>query len=214
MMALYEHVAIKLAESVGWSNTRWQMASDRDREPYLHFAKIAVDTIDGELSRFLRRPKSMPKSEEQAPLTLDGADRRLKITLGELELSTRACNALGGPGATIGDILAKREAELLRTPNFGGRSLRELNEALQSIGLRLNTRILLPDRRANGDVGTPPQENAEGALTVSIAETVKATGLSRATIYNLIGKGELSVVKVGRRTLVKTASIRQLVDAA
>lgn len=50
-------------------------------------------------------------------------------------------------------------------------------------------------------------------LTISIAEASKAIGCGRTTIYELIRQGRLEIVKLGRRTLVKTASIRRLVDA-
>lgn len=51
-------------------------------------------------------------------------------------------------------------------------------------------------------------------ITTTIEDTKKATGLSRSTIYNLIGDGKLETVKVGRRTLVKTRSIRVLLGEA
>ncbi|GLK44483.1 MULTISPECIES: helix-turn-helix domain-containing protein [Novosphingobium] len=51
-------------------------------------------------------------------------------------------------------------------------------------------------------------------LTLTIDDTKKAIGLGRTKIYDLIGQGKLETVKVGRRTLVKTASIRALVDQA
>lgn len=51
-------------------------------------------------------------------------------------------------------------------------------------------------------------------ITTSIKETKAATGLGLTTIYSLINQGKLETVKVGRRTLVKTASIRALLEAA
>lgn len=51
-------------------------------------------------------------------------------------------------------------------------------------------------------------------ITTTIDGTKKATGLGITKIYELIGQGKLETVKVGRRTLVKTASIRALVEAA
>jgi excisionase family DNA binding protein len=51
------------------------------------------------------------------------------------------------------------------------------------------------------------------ALAVSINEAAKVLGMGRTSIYALIGDGRLETLKLGRRTLVKTASIRRLVDA-
>lgn len=50
-------------------------------------------------------------------------------------------------------------------------------------------------------------------LAISINDAAKALGLGRTSIYSLIGDGQLETFKLGRRTLVKMASIRRLVDA-
>lgn len=47
-------------------------------------------------------------------------------------------------------------------------------------------------------------------LLLPISETCKALGIGRSTVYRLIQEGALATVKVGRRTLVRTASIRAL----
>lgn len=49
-------------------------------------------------------------------------------------------------------------------------------------------------------------------IVLSIADTAKALSLGRTSIYALINNGKLDVVKVGSRTLVKTESIRRLID--
>lgn len=51
-------------------------------------------------------------------------------------------------------------------------------------------------------------------LTITIQGARKATGLGTTKIYELINEGRLKTVKVGRRTLVRTDSIRALVDQA
>lgn len=51
-------------------------------------------------------------------------------------------------------------------------------------------------------------------VTVTVADARRALGIGNTKIYELIGAGRLETIKIGRRTLVKTASIRQLVDAA
>jgi excisionase family DNA binding protein len=50
--------------------------------------------------------------------------------------------------------------------------------------------------------------------TISVADTAATLGISRGTVYNLINRGQLHVAKVGRRTVVSTASIRALVGQA
>lgn len=49
-------------------------------------------------------------------------------------------------------------------------------------------------------------------LAVSVNDAAKALGLGRTSIYVMIGDGRLEKFKLGRRTLIKTSSIRRLVD--
>jgi excisionase family DNA binding protein len=49
------------------------------------------------------------------------------------------------------------------------------------------------------------------ALTTSVSDAAKALGIGRTSIYALIREGRLEVVKLGRRTLITTDSIRRLV---
>ena len=49
-------------------------------------------------------------------------------------------------------------------------------------------------------------------LTVTVNEACKALGLGRTKIYDLIASGRLDTLKIDKRTLIKTASIRALVD--
>ena len=47
-------------------------------------------------------------------------------------------------------------------------------------------------------------------LLASIAETGSMLSIGRTTIYHLIGENKLEAVKIGRRTLIRVASIRRL----
>lgn len=49
-------------------------------------------------------------------------------------------------------------------------------------------------------------------LTITVNDACKALGLGRTKIYELIAKGVLDTLKIDKRTLIKTASIRALVD--
>ena len=51
-------------------------------------------------------------------------------------------------------------------------------------------------------------------ITVTIEGAKAATGLGTTKLYELIGEGKLKTVKIGRRTLVRTDSIRALLEAA
>jgi DNA-directed RNA polymerase subunit alpha len=80
----------------------------------------------------------VPVEEEGGP-TLN---RNLLKKVDELELSVRSANCLKNDNIIyIGDLVQKTEAEMLRTPNFGRKSLNEIKEVLASMGLRLGMEI-------------------------------------------------------------------------
>ena len=60
----------------------------------------------------------------------------------ELELSVRSANCLKNDNIVyIGDLVQKSESEMLRTPNFGRKSLNEIKEVLTNMGLNLGQMI-------------------------------------------------------------------------
>jgi DNA-directed RNA polymerase subunit alpha len=69
-------------------------------------------------------------------------DKNLLRRVEELELSVRAANCLKNDNIVyIGDLVQKTETDLLRTPNFGRKSLNEIKETLGDLGLELNMEI-------------------------------------------------------------------------
>ncbi len=70
----------------------------------------------------------------------------------ELELSVRSANCLKNDNIVyIGDLIQKTEAEMLRTPNFGRKSLNEIKEVLAQMGLHLGMEV----------TGWPPDNSEE-----------------------------------------------------
>jgi len=60
----------------------------------------------------------------------------------ELDLSVRSNNCLTGAGVThVGDLVQRTEAELLKTKNFGRKSLKEVKERLEELDLELDTEL-------------------------------------------------------------------------
>ena len=69
-------------------------------------------------------------------------NRNLLRKVDELELSVRSANCLKNDNIIyIGDLVQKTEAEMLRTPNFGRKSLNEIKEVLAQMGLHLGMDI-------------------------------------------------------------------------
>ena len=97
---------------------------------------------------------------EEAPVDMQG-DRyteHLNKSVEDLELSVRSYNCLMNANIrTIGDLVMTTEADMLKTKNFGRKSLIEINEILDSMGLHLGMRQdehgrLIP-RQSSGDQG-------------------------------------------------------------
>ncbi|MCL4165049.1 UNVERIFIED_CONTAM: hypothetical protein GTU68_016123 [Idotea baltica] len=78
--------------------------------------------------------------EDQAPeLAFNPA---LLKKVDELELSVRSANCLKNDNIVyIGDLIQKTESEMLRTPNFGRKSLNEIKEVLAGMGLHLGMEV-------------------------------------------------------------------------
>lgn len=84
-----------------------------------------------------------PRREDEKPAMPELAfNPALLKKVDELELSVRSANCLKNDNIVyIGDLIQKTEAEMLRTPNFGRKSLNEIKEVLASRGLTLGMRL-------------------------------------------------------------------------
>jgi DNA-directed RNA polymerase subunit alpha len=78
-------------------------------------------------------------SEERSELPFN---RNLLRKVDELELSVRSANCLKNDNIVyIGDLVQKSESDMLRTPNFGRKSLNEIKEVLATMGLHLGMQV-------------------------------------------------------------------------
>jgi len=78
-------------------------------------------------------------------------NKHLFRSVNELELSVRAANCLKNANIkTIADLVQKTEMEMLKTKNFGKKSLNEIKEILAEMGLSLGTKL---DVLPTGDAG-------------------------------------------------------------
>jgi len=81
----------------------------------------------------------------EAPADTNQLNRYLLKKVDELELSVRSANCLQNANIrTIGELVQKTEAEMLKTKNFGRKSLNEIKEILHSMGLSLGMRLDQP----------------------------------------------------------------------
>ncbi|KSB89566.1 DNA-directed RNA polymerase subunit alpha [Caulobacter vibrioides] len=110
----------------------------------------AARILQDQLQIFItfEEPKAKAADETKPELPFNPA---LLKKVDELELSVRSANCLKNDNIVyIGDLIQKTEAEMLRTPNFGRKSLNEIKEVLAGMGLHLGM-----------DVPNWPPENIE-----------------------------------------------------
>lgn len=111
---------------------------------------FAARILQDQLQIFINfeEPEKAPVEEAQPELEFNAA---LLKKVDELELSVRSANCLKNDNIVyIGDLIQKSESEMLRTPNFGRKSLNEIKEVLAGMGLHLGM-----------DIPTWPPENIE-----------------------------------------------------
>jgi len=97
---------------------------------------LAARILQDQLSVFINFEEPTPKIEDIVEEL--SFNRNLLRKVDELELSFRSANCLKNDNIVyIGDLVLKTEAEMLRTPNFGRKSLNEIKEVLAILGLHL-----------------------------------------------------------------------------
>ena len=100
-------------------------------------------------------------SREERPLI---KNENLNRSVEELELSVRSYNCLKNANIqTIGELVQKTEAEMLKTKNFGRKSLNEIKEILGTMGLSLGMKI---DDQGNAIPG--PTSQMPSAITAPV----------------------------------------------
>jgi DNA-directed RNA polymerase subunit alpha len=102
---------------------------------------LAARILQDQLQLFINfeEPRQVSADERKDDLPFN---RNLLRKVDELELSVRSANCLKNDNIVyIGDLVQKTEQEMLRTPNFGRKSLNEIKEVLGSMGLSLGMTI-------------------------------------------------------------------------
>lgn len=116
----------------------WTDGSVRPEDAVAYAAKILKD----QLTIFINfeetyEPLDEPVSEEQEKL-----NENLDKSVDELELSVRSANCLQNASIRyIGELVQRSEAEMLKTKNFGRKSLKEIKEILAEMNLQLGMKL-------------------------------------------------------------------------
>jgi DNA-directed RNA polymerase subunit alpha len=114
----------------------------------------AAKLLKDHMSIFINFEEVPEQTEEVSERGLDKMNEILNRSVEELELSVRSYNCLKNANIqTIGELVQKTVAEMLRTKNFGRKSLNEIKEILANMGLALGMRI-----DAHGRLVAPPAQ--------------------------------------------------------
>ncbi len=119
---------------------------------------LAAKLIRDHLNIFISFEEPVVQQQEPGPVqTHLVLDENLGKSVEELELSVRSYNCLKNANIqTIRELVQKTEAEMLRTKNFGRKSLNEIKEILTSMGLHLALSLEKPAPQESS-----PQESSQ-----------------------------------------------------
>jgi len=103
---------------------------------------LASKLIKDHLTIFLNFEESAAAADDEIDHEDERVAESLSRSVDELELSVRSYNCLKNANIrTIGELVQKTEAEMLKTKNFGRKSLNEIKEILSGMGLSLGMKV-------------------------------------------------------------------------
>jgi DNA-directed RNA polymerase subunit alpha len=106
---------------------------------------LASKLIKDHLAIFINFEESQEVEEKEGDKEREKLNENLNRSIEELELSVRSYNCLKNAEIrTIRDLVQKSEAEMLKTKNFGRKSLNEIKEILAEMGLSLGMKLEEP----------------------------------------------------------------------
>jgi DNA-directed RNA polymerase subunit alpha len=103
---------------------------------------LAAKILKEQLTIFINFEEPKEDSEEKPVTEASRLNENLFRPVNELELSVRSANCLKNANIRlIGELVQKTEAEMLKTKNFGRKSLNEIKEILTEMGLNLGMKL-------------------------------------------------------------------------
>jgi DNA-directed RNA polymerase subunit alpha len=117
----------------------------------------AAKLLKDHMTIFINFEETPEVVEEPAERALNQMNEVLNRSVEELELSVRSYNCLKNANIqTICDLVQKSEAEMLRTKNFGRKSLNEIKEILAGLGLSFGMKFDAQGRLVSGGAPSLP----------------------------------------------------------
>jgi DNA-directed RNA polymerase subunit alpha len=109
---------------------------------------LGAKLLKDHMSIFINFEEQPSSEKEELSEELERLNENLNRSVDELDLSVRSYNCLKNANIrTIGELVQKTEAEMLKTKNFGRKSLTEIKELLSEMGLSLGMKLDEKTRR-------------------------------------------------------------------
>ncbi len=118
---------------------------------------FAAKLLKDHMTIFINFEEQLETEEATAESAVERLNENLNRSVEELDLSVRSYNCLKNAQIqTIADLVTRSEADMLKTKNFGRKSLNEIKEILAQMGLSLGMRIDEQGRLIPAPGGPPP----------------------------------------------------------
>jgi DNA-directed RNA polymerase subunit alpha len=127
--------AARLGHSTDYDQLNLDVWTDGSVSPKEAVAR-AAKTLKDHMYIFVNFKEEPEEVEGEESEEMEAVNENLNRSIEELELSVRSYNCLKNANIqTIGELVKKTEAEMLKTKNFGRKSLNEIKEILADMGL-------------------------------------------------------------------------------
>ena len=136
----------KLGQEIDYDRLIIEIWTDESIEP-ADALSISAKILKEHLQLFInfhekKEEKPLPPPPAEINPPADKLNENLNRSINELELSVRSSNCLANSNIKfIGELVQKTESEMLKTKNFGRKSLKEIKDILHEMGLSLGMRL-------------------------------------------------------------------------
>ncbi len=115
---------------------------------------LAAKLLKDHMNIFITFEEELARAEDSGDRVFDPRQEYLSRSVDEMELSVRAYNCLKNASIrSIGELVQRTEQEMLKTKNFGRKSLNEIKEILHSMNLQLGMKV-----NEQGRITWPPPD--------------------------------------------------------
>ena len=133
--------ATRLGQSTDYDQLNLQVWTDGSQKPCDAIGQ-AAKILKDHLFMFINFQEEPEEKEPEIDEVTSVINERLNKSIVELELSVRSYNCLKNANIqTIGELITKTESEMLKTKNFGRKSLNEVKEILADMGFSFGLKI-------------------------------------------------------------------------